>query len=97
MMMEWTGILAITVHANTLFQQAGLSAEKASWLSTLCNPFGIVGTAVSVFTVDRLGRRKSLYFGFFVPAAALFLSGGLSRVGELHSYSFTRSSLPRWC
>lgn len=85
MMMEWTGILAITVYANTLFQQAGFSAEKAAWLSGLCNTFGIIGTAASVFTIDRFGRRKSLYFGFFVQGAVLMLSGGLSRLGEEHT------------
>jgi hypothetical protein len=84
MMMEWTGILAITVYANTLFQQAGFSAEKASWLSGLCNTFGIIGTAASIFTIDRFGRRKSLYFGFFIQGAVLMLSGGLSRLGEEH-------------
>ncbi|KAJ9612480.1 hypothetical protein H2200_004077 [Cladophialophora chaetospira] len=84
MMMEWTGILAITVYANILFQQAGFSAEKAAWLSGLCNTFGIIGTAASVFTIDRFGRRKSLYFGFFIQGAVLMLSGGLSRLGEEH-------------
>ena len=84
MMMEWTGILAITVYANTLFQQAGFSAQKAAWLSGLCNTFGIVGTAASIFTIDRFGRRKSLYFGFVIQGAVLMLSGGLSRLGEQH-------------
>ena len=84
LMMEWTGILAITVYANNLFQQAGFSPSKASWLSGLCNSIGILGTAASVFTVDRFGRRISLYFGFFVQGAVLFLAGGLSRLGELH-------------
>ena len=39
MMMEWIGILALTVYANTLFQQAGFSASKAAWLSGLCITF----------------------------------------------------------
>lgn len=81
MMMEWTGILAITVYANTFFQQTGFSADKAAWLSGLCNTFGIVGTAASVFTVDHFGRRISLYLGFFIQGAALFLSAGLLRLG----------------
>ena len=85
MMMEWTGILAITVYANTLFQQAGFSAEKSAWLSGLCNTFGIIGTIASIFTIDRFGRRKSLYFGFFIQGAVLMLSGGLSRLGQQHA------------
>jgi len=84
MMMEWTGILAITVYANILFQQAGFSADKSAWLAGLCNTFGIVGTAASIFTVDRCGRRISLYFGFFIQGVVLLLAGGLARLGELH-------------
>ncbi|KAL2069461.1 hypothetical protein VTL71DRAFT_14140 [Oculimacula yallundae] len=84
LMMEWTGILAITVYANTLFQTAGFTQEKAAWLSGLCNSIGILGTLASVFTVDRFGRRASLFFGFFIQGAALFLSAGLGRLGELN-------------
>ncbi|KAI9874336.1 MAG: hypothetical protein M1830_009855, partial [Pleopsidium flavum] len=62
----------------------GFSPNKAAWLSGLCNTFGIVGTAASIFTVDRFGRRISLYFGFFIQGAVLFLSAGLSRLGQLH-------------
>lgn len=76
--------MAITVYVNALSQQAGFSPDKASWLSGLCNTLGIVGTAASVLTVDRFGRRKSLYFGFFIQGAVLLRSGGLSRLGQLH-------------
>lgn len=85
LMMEWSGILAITVYANTLFQQAGFSADKSAWLSGLCNTFGIIGTMASIFTIDRFGRRKSLYFGFFIQGAVLMLSGGLSRLSKDHA------------
>ena len=71
------------MYANTLFQTAGFAPEKAAWLSGLVNTIGILGTAASVFTVDRFGRRISLYFGFFVQGASLFLSAGLGRLGEL--------------
>jgi hypothetical protein len=83
-MMEWTGILAITVYANTLFQTPGFSPGKASWLSDPCNNIGILGTSASVLTVDRFGRRVSLYFGFLIQGAALFFSAGLGRLGERH-------------
>jgi hypothetical protein len=58
--------------------------DKASWLSGLCNTFGILGTAASMLTVDHFGRRESLYFGFFIQGTVL-LSGALPRLGELHS------------
>jgi hypothetical protein len=82
---------------NALFQQAGFSADKASWLSGLCNTFGILSTAASVLTVDRFGRRKSLYFDFFFQGAVLLLSGGLPRLGELHLATQLRMVRLRLC
>lgn len=84
LMMEWTGILAITVYAGTIFTQAGFGGIKAAWLSGLVNAIGILGTIASIFTIDRFGRRISLYFGFFIQSVALFLSAGLSRIGQLN-------------
>lgn len=84
LMMEWTGILAITVYANTIFSQAGYDSDKAGWLSGLCNTIGIFGTAAGIFTIDRFGRRISMFFGFSIQAVALFLSSGLGRLAQLH-------------
>jgi hypothetical protein len=84
LMMEWTGILAITVYANTIFRQAGYDADKAGWLSGLVNTIGIPATVAGVFTIDRFGRRISMSFGFFVQSVTLFLSAGLGRLGQLH-------------
>lgn len=84
MMMEWTGILAVAVYANTLFQQAGFNANKAAWPSGFRNIFGSVGTAASVLTVDCFGCRVSLEFGFIIQGAALLISAGLSCLGQFH-------------
>jgi hypothetical protein len=84
LMMEWTGILAIAVYTNTIFSQAGYDSDKAGWLSGLCNTIGIFGTAAGIFTIDRFGRRISMFFGFSIQAVALFLSSGLGRLGQLH-------------
>lgn len=37
-------------------------------------------TLVAVFTLDRLGRRATLYWGCIVMGISMFLSGGFSRV-----------------
>lgn len=36
-------------------------------------------TLFAIFTLDRLGRRKSLYLGSIVMGISMFLSGGFSR------------------
>ncbi|CAL5867991.1 uncharacterized protein PFLUO_LOCUS2214 [Penicillium psychrofluorescens] len=84
LMMEWTGILAITVYASTLFSQAGYDSNKAGWLSGLVNTIGVPATIAGIFTIDRFGRRISMYFGFSIQSVALFLSAGLGRLGQLN-------------
>lgn len=37
-------------------------------------------TLVAVFTLDRLGRRKTLFWGSCIMGVSMFLSGGLSRL-----------------
>ena len=41
-------------------------------------------TLFAIFTLDRLGRRKSLYLGSIVMGISMFLSGGLSRAAIMH-------------
>lgn len=41
-------------------------------------------TLVAVFTLDRLGRRKTLFWGSVVMGISMFLSGGLSRLAIEH-------------
>jgi sugar porter (SP) family MFS transporter len=84
LMMKWTGILAITVYANVLFTKAGFDPTKAAWLSGLCNTTGIFATATAALTVDRIGRRMSMYIGFIIQAITMFLTGAFAKLQELH-------------
>ena len=38
-------------------------------------------TLICVFTLDRIGRRYTLYWGSIVQGIAMFLGGGFSRLG----------------
>ncbi|ODQ50374.1 putative MFS monosaccharide transporter [Saitoella complicata NRRL Y-17804] len=86
-MMEWTGILAITVYANTLFGQAGFDPTKSAWLAGLVNTVGILGTGAAALTIDRYGRRPSLFFGAVVQCIALALTGGMSRLAIVQPHN----------
>ncbi|KAK1624037.1 putative MFS monosaccharide transporter [Colletotrichum phormii] len=70
----WTGIAAI-------FHIAGFGPSKALWISGLNNIFYMFATLICVFTIDRIGRRWTLYWGSVAQAIAMFLVGGLSRGG----------------
>ena len=43
--------------------------------------FSKLSTLVCVFTLDRIGRRWTLYWGSIVQGIAMFLAGGFARLG----------------
>lgn len=79
---EWTGIAGVTVYAPTIFSIAGYDSTKSAWISGLNNIFYMFATLICVFTLDRIGRRWTLYWGAVGQGIAMFLAGGFSRLGQ---------------
>jgi MFS family permease len=69
------------IHLLAIFTIAGFTAHKAQWLSGLNNILYMFSTFICVFTLDRIGRRKTLYWGSVAQGIAMFLVGGLSAGG----------------
>ena len=95
-MQEWIGIAGVTIFAPTIFATAGLDHSTVAWVSGLNTITYTIATLVCVFTLDRIGRRWTLYWGSIVQGLAMFAAGGLARAGlnapvgssEAHSYSY---------
>lgn len=51
------------------------------WIAGLNNIFYTFATLICVFTLDRIGRRWTLWWGAAGQAIAMFLAGGFSRIG----------------
>ncbi|GIC84515.1 putative MFS monosaccharide transporter [Aspergillus udagawae] len=79
-MQEWVGIAGVTVYAPTIFSIAGFDSMKSQWISGLNNIFYMFATLICVFTLDRIGRRWTLYWGSVAQGIAMFLAGGFSRL-----------------
>jgi len=60
---EWVGIAGVTVYAPTIFRIAGFDSYKSQWISGLNNIFYTFATLICVFTLDRIGRRWTLWWG----------------------------------
>jgi len=67
--------------APTIFRIAGFDTQKSQWISGLNNIFYMFATLICVFTLDRIGRRWTLYWGSVGQGIAMFLAGGMSRLG----------------
>ncbi|KAK8022113.1 hypothetical protein PG993_012880, partial [Apiospora rasikravindrae] len=79
---EWVGIAGVTVYAPTIFRIAGFDTEKSQWISGLNNIFYMFATLICVFTLDRIGRRWTLYWGAVGQGIAMFLAGAFSKLGQ---------------
>ncbi|KAJ3545317.1 hypothetical protein NM208_g2567 [Fusarium decemcellulare] len=77
----WTGIAGVTMYGPTIFHIAGFGPSKTQWVAGLNNIFYMFATLICVYTIDRIGRRWTLYWGSVGQAIAMFLVGGLSRGG----------------
>lgn len=76
---EWIGIAGVTIYANEIFKTSGFTTFKSRWIAGINVITYMFSTLIAVFTLDRLGRRVTLYWGNVVMGVSMFLSGGLAR------------------
>ncbi|KAK2004522.1 general substrate transporter [Colletotrichum falcatum] len=76
---EWVGIAGITIYGPEIFTIAGISSEQRLWVSGVNNITYMFATLVCVFTIDRIGRRWTLYWGAAAQGICMFCAGGLAR------------------
>ncbi|KAI9850367.1 MAG: hypothetical protein M1838_005757 [Thelocarpon superellum] len=81
-MQEWIGIAGVTIYAPTIFSLAGFDAHKVGWISGLNEIFYLFSTLICVFTLDRIGRRWTLYYGSVLQGIFMFLAGGLATIAK---------------
>lgn len=84
LMQYGTGIAAVVIYSGTIFRTAGFDDRKSNWLSALLMMVGILGTAIAAFTLDAVGRRRTLYWGAVALSVILFSIGALNRAAIDH-------------
>nr|POE77826.1 sugar transporter stl1 [Quercus suber] len=91
---EWIGIAGITIYGPRIFEIAGIAPKDRQWVSGLNNITYMVSsrqtidetpanrrkfaTLICVFTLDRIGRRWTLYWGAIGQGISCFCAGGLA-------------------
>ncbi|KUJ07912.1 general substrate transporter [Mollisia scopiformis] len=93
---DWSGIAGITMFGPTIFGIAGFTTEKAQWISGLNNIFYMFATLICVYTLDRIGRRWTLWWGSVGQALAMFLVGGFCRLGLNSTANGDISAASKW-
>lgn len=72
---QLSGINALLYYAPRIFELSGAGAESALLQSIAVGGTNLVFTILSLFLIDRFGRKPLLYVGSVVCAAALLLVG----------------------
>jgi hypothetical protein len=72
--------MQVTIYAPTIFGIAGMSPSKRQWIAGLNNIFYMFSTLICVFTLDKIGRRWTCYWGSVGMGIAMALAGGFSRL-----------------
>lgn len=76
---ELTGIGVITVYAPLVFKSAGFSTQTSQLLSGVNNITYMLSTLVAVFTLDKWGRRFTLFYGAVCQGISLVLVAVLTK------------------
>lgn len=76
---ELTGIGVITVYAPLVFQSAGFSEKTSQLLSGINNISYMLSTLVAVFTLDKWGRRFTLFYGAVCQGISLIMVAILTK------------------
>ncbi|KAJ7539648.1 hypothetical protein O6H91_11G108200 [Diphasiastrum complanatum] len=85
---QFTGINAIMFYAPVLFQTLGFKSDASLYSAVITGAVNVVSTVVSIFTVDRVGRRALLLEAgvqMFVPQViiAILLGTGIHSGSQL--------------
>jgi sugar porter (SP) family MFS transporter len=70
---QLSGINAVMFYATYIFEQTGMQPEEVSFATIGLGGINVFMTIISVFVVERVGRRKLLLFPFAIMAVAMAL------------------------
>jgi sugar porter (SP) family MFS transporter len=87
-MQQLSGIDGVLYYAPILFQQAGLSSDKASFLASGVSALVIMATTIpATLFADKWDRRTSSLLGGSLITFLMLLMGSLYAAGEVHADS----------
>lgn len=60
---QFMGVNAVLYYGPDIFADAGLAAEDSSFSTVLVGVVNMLTTVLAVFTIDKVGRKKLIWFG----------------------------------
>lgn len=72
---QFMGVNAVLYYGPTIFEKAGLSGGDALFSQVLVGIVNVVTTVIAVFIIDKVGRKKLVYYGVSGMVLSLLLIG----------------------
>lgn len=72
---QFMGVNAVPYYGPTIFEEAGLSGGDALFSQVLVGIVNVVTTIIAVFIIDKVGRKKLVYYGVSGMVLSLLLIG----------------------
>ena len=72
---QFMGVNAVLYYGPTIFEEAGLSGGDALFSQVLVGIVNVVTTVIAVFIIDKVGRKKLVYYGVSGMVLYLLLIG----------------------
>lgn len=79
---QFMGVNAVLYYGPTIFAESGLSQGDSLFYQILVGLVNVLTTVLALFIIDRVGRKKLVYWGVSGMIAMLLLIGGYFRFGE---------------
>jgi len=88
---QLSGIDAVLYYAPTLFANAGMPGQQASFLASGVSAILMLAISIpAVFLADRWGRRTSIISGGLILGSAMTIIGALYASNSVHAYGPAR-------
>ncbi len=86
---QFMGVNAVLYYGPSIFEEANLSGGDALFSQVLVGIVNVVTTVIAVFIIDKVGRKKLVYYGVSGMVLSLLLIGFYFRFGETFGLSNT--------
>lgn len=73
---QFMGVNAVLYYGPTIFEQSGLSGGDALYYQVLIGGVNVVTTVLAFYIIDKVGRKKLVYFGVTGMIITLLLISG---------------------
>lgn len=79
---QFMGVNAVLYYGPDIFADAGLASQDSSFSTVLVGLVNMLTTVLAVFIIDKVGRKKLIYYGVSSMIVCLILIGLYFAVGQ---------------